>query len=489
MGTTQSKTATPGQEVKADNILDILATKYILTQNFQDMKKLGEKEYCNKLVILTSDIIKKFLKENEITYVSQRIVDGVPINEKKTSSVIYLSTNKLQKQADISHNSKRTEKTLLSELDVRNSREKDSMCKGIAKFYIKIAHLFAAILKAVNPIYKYDGHEMSIMNKSRIPKGAKVKLAEVNLCNRRIKSLKVENTETGKIKVQVNNCHLNRKVTAKYLNDNVLDNLGIDYGTEVIQGKTLGQEIGVPELEKLYYDIYDYKTGKFNTMSKKSRNEYNKDLGVFYKTFTGKKNYTSWNTSGKKKFSDIPLIAYHESEQCKDPNSPWQKSYTDSDENPLFIKFADNVKSMLENTKANQKKLLSVLDKLFVWVDTPAQSPSNDLENKMVTINPTLTSKSLQSLVEKTRQMIIDIYLQCENEYQQGLKLFEAIVGDRMLKNSITKKENLEQQLKKVIVGDKDQELGKLVQQNVSEALQDKSKFKYGGSKRKTRKL
>ena len=191
----------------------------------------------------------------------------------------------------------------------------------------------------------------------------------------------------------------------------------------------------------------------------------------------------------KKKFSDIPLIAYHESEQCKDPNSPWQKSYTDSDENPLFIKFADNVKSMLENTKANQKKLLSVLDKLFVWVDTPAQSPSNDLENKMVTINPTLTSKSLQSLVEKTRQMIIDIYLQCENEYQQGLKLFEAIVGDRMLKNSITKKENLEQQLKKVIVGDKDQELGKLVQQNVSEALQDKSKFKYGGSKRKTRKL
>ena len=45
------------------DILDILATKYILTQNFQDMKKLGDKEYCNKLVILTADIIKKFLKE------------------------------------------------------------------------------------------------------------------------------------------------------------------------------------------------------------------------------------------------------------------------------------------------------------------------------------------------------------------------------------------------------------------------------------------
>ena len=60
MGATQSKSADSGQELKAINILDVLATKYILTQNFQDMKKLGDKEYCNKLVILTSDIIKKF---------------------------------------------------------------------------------------------------------------------------------------------------------------------------------------------------------------------------------------------------------------------------------------------------------------------------------------------------------------------------------------------------------------------------------------------
>jgi len=55
MGATQSKSKDSGQELKAINILDILATKYILTQNFQDMKKLGDKEYCNKLVILTSD--------------------------------------------------------------------------------------------------------------------------------------------------------------------------------------------------------------------------------------------------------------------------------------------------------------------------------------------------------------------------------------------------------------------------------------------------
>ena len=498
MGATQSKSADSGQELKAINILDVLATKYILTQNFQDMKKLGEKEYCNKLVVLTSDIIKKFLKEKEITYIAQRIIDGVPVNTKKTSSVIYLSTNKLKQQQtspkkeykrriynqDGSYrevvqpgvysplDSRKKEKTLLTELDVKNPREKDSMCKGIAKFYIKIAHLFAAILKAVNPIYKYDGHEMSIMNKSKIPKGTKVKLAEVNLCNRRIKTLKAESTEKGKIKVRVNNCHLNRKVTTKQLHENILDDLDIDYGEQVIKDKTLGQEIGVPELEKLYYDIYDYGTGKFTAMSKNSRAAYNQDLRIFYKTFTGKSNYSRWNASGKKRFSDIPLIAYHDTEQCKDPNSAWQQSYEGSTSNPLFVKFADNVKNMLKNTKTNQQQLLAILDKLFVWVEASSASTDSSLENKMVTINPTLTSKSLQSLVEQTRKLIIKIYLQCEGEYQDGLKLFEAIVGERMLKNSIAQKEALEAQLEKVIVGQDDPEIEKIVQQNVNKALE-----------------
>ena len=68
----------------------------------------------------------------------------------------------------------------------------------------------------------------------------------------------------------------------------ILDDLDLDYGSEVIREKTLGQEIGIPELEKLYYDIYDFGTGKFNAMSRKARNAYQQDLKTFYKTFTGK---------------------------------------------------------------------------------------------------------------------------------------------------------------------------------------------------------
>ena len=37
-------------DLKPVDMIDVIATKYILTQNFQDMKKLGQKEYCDKLV-------------------------------------------------------------------------------------------------------------------------------------------------------------------------------------------------------------------------------------------------------------------------------------------------------------------------------------------------------------------------------------------------------------------------------------------------------
>jgi len=470
MGATQSVSG-ENKELKAANILDILATKYILTQNFQDMKKLGNKDYCNKLVIITADIIKKFLKEKEITYLTKRIEDGVHIPSKNKASVIYLSTNKLKQQKDASNES--GGETLLSELDVQNPENKYNMCKGIAKFYIKIAHLFAAILKAVNPIYKYDGHEMSIMNKSKIPTGSKVILSEINLCNRRIKALKVESPEEGKIKVHVRNCDLNKKITSKHLHENILDNLDLDYGTEIIKDKQLGGEIGIPELEKLYYDIYDYQTGRFNSMSSNAKEAYKKDLKMFYNTFTGKNNYSQWNSSGDKKFQDIPLIAYHETEACKNVDSLWQKTYEGSVNNPLFKKFAENVKQMLKNTKTNQQNLLQVLDKIFVWVQAPSQLKSTDdsLESKIVTINPKLTADSLQDLVVKTRKLIINIYLQCEKEYQEGLKLFEAIVGERMLKNSIDKKNQLEKQLDTMVVGPTSDNIKQIVKQNVNVAL------------------
>ena len=132
---------------------------------------------------------------------------------------------------------------------------------------------------------------------------------------------------------------------------------------------------------------------------------------------------------------------------------------------------------MLNNTKKNQHNLLEILDKLFVWVKKPSElnSDNNSLETQMVTINPKLNAKSLQDLVVKTRKLIITIYLQCEEEYQEGLKIFEAIAGERILKNSINKKEQLEKQLDTMVVGKPDNNLQELVKQNIDNIIQSTS--------------
>ena len=123
------------------DVLDQLATKFILTQNFQDMRKLSTKEYCNKLIILTGDIIKNALNEKEIEYLSYKLTDGVPVNQMKKKRIAFLK------------------KAAPGTLDVKNHITKDRMCKGIAKFYVKIAHLYAAILKTINPIYIFTGFD------------------------------------------------------------------------------------------------------------------------------------------------------------------------------------------------------------------------------------------------------------------------------------------------------------------------------------------
>jgi hypothetical protein len=497
MGANQSKSKND-TELKAANILDILATKYILTQNFKDMKNLGDKEHCNKLVILTADIIKKFLKEEEVTYWAHRVEDGVPVNKKQKKSIILVKkmNNQTKDKKPESHKKrmyypdgsykiieqagvhppdykKKSSQTPLNELDVKNVQEKDNMCRGIAKFYIKIAHIFAAILKTVNPIYKYGEHKMGIMNKSKIPKGTKVILGEENLCNRRIKTFKVKNAEAGKTTISVNNCDLNKHKTTKNLHDNIFDNLDMDYGEEIIKNKTLGVEVGIPEFQELYFDIYDFDKGKFTSMSKGEKRAYGQDLKTFYKMFTGKNDYKTWNAQHDKKFSDIPLKDYHNSDICKEDNSSWKQTYKGDEGNPLFKKFAENVKEMLQNTNKNQQNLLQILDKIFIWEESPSKVKiaGDSLENKRITINPKLNNESLQKIVVETRKLIIAIYLECEKDYQTGLKLFEAIVGERMLKNSIAKKKEFESKLEKQLGNVGGEDLNNIVKQNIDTAL------------------
>ena len=443
MGNQQGKARKPTGDFSKLDALDQLATKYILTQNFQDMKKLSTKPYCDKLIILTGDIIKKFLNEKEIEYLSYKLVNGVPVNKVEKMKVAYLDTNEIK--------STTIGKTGLHALDVHNPEIKDRMCKGIAKFYIKIAHLYAAILKTINPLYIFKDvngkeHHFSLSNKGKIPAGTNVKLTEVNLCTRRINAIKFSND--GKdIKINISKtCDLNRHT--QKLGFGTHPNEPSKWGKASVTTRTLGEETGIPELEKLYFDKYDYNTGKYVDMTAESKKQYNKDLSVFYRHFTGKNNYAEWNVSGNKKFSNTPLIDFNASELCKDANSPWNKTYMGKDEG-LFKKYANNLKKMMDIAEQNQKNILQILDQVFVW-----EKKTSDAAKETITINPTLTEKSLDEIVAETRNLILELYYTCEKDFKEGLEIFEAIIKERILKNSEAKSKDLEKKIDSFIMGD-----------------------------------
>lgn len=101
-------------------ILDYIATYYILTMDFKSLRKLYDKEYCDKLVVLTSDIINIYFTDLEITYLAQRIKNGVEVNELEKDKVIFFN------------------KDDISNLDVQNSVKKGAFVCLFLNFILKL---------------------------------------------------------------------------------------------------------------------------------------------------------------------------------------------------------------------------------------------------------------------------------------------------------------------------------------------------------------
>jgi hypothetical protein len=453
MGAGQSKQAGDKKAFKDMKPLDAIhqiATKYILTQNFKDLEYLSNPEYCDKLVILTSDVIRNFIKSEDTEYLAHSINDGVPVNRQITEKLMYFDLNEDTniKSKNITQKYvqeplkgfvpvpiKTKKKNLFQKLDVKDKKNKDRMCKGIAKFYIKIAHIFSSILKTVNPVFTYTEngkvHRYSIANKNKIPPNANVKLSESNLCTRRINALNYSKEgENFKIN-QKASCSLNKKTTTQSDSD-----LLSEWEKTISLSKTLYDETGIPELEKLYLDVYDYTSGKFISKSKNNKIQYEKDLKTFYKTFTGEKklSYKKWNKDKNKKFSDIHLTDFSDSKLCHDENSAWRKTYVGSGN--LFKKYAEHLKNMTAKAQKNQKDLLAYLDKIFIWQKMG--------KNEYLTIHPELNNKSLEKITNEVRNKILDLYFNCEKDFKEGLHIFEAIIKERYLKNAQAKTKTLE---------------------------------------------
>jgi hypothetical protein len=414
------------------NIIDYIATYYILTMDFKSLSKLSEKEYCNKLVVLTSDIIKRYFNDMEISYLSQRIKNGEEINEMSKDNIIFFNKDDID-NLDVSN-------------DLQKNIKKKRVCIGIAKFYVKIAHIFAAIVTTINPVYKYkdlngETKFAGLLEKDTIPKNVDKKLYKLNICDNRIKILNngiVENElDTSKKIIKPKICEIN---------------LSKDGDT-----KTLADEPGINELMDLYLDDnYDYSNGKFIGMSDSTKKQFMNDLKTFYTAFTGNEVMPPEIT----KFSDIKLKNYKNKSQCNGINPPFKNSYEVNKNDKLFIDYAKNIQKMIDNAATNQIKLLDVINELFTGINDPFTHKTK------IRVNPKLTEKSLQKAIEKTRKYIIELYVNCELDFINGIKLYEAIVEKKIIETTKKQINSLEREKNTLI--NESKELQKSVKENIN---------------------
>jgi hypothetical protein len=225
-------------------LLDYIATYYILTMDFESLQKLSDPKYCDELIVITSDIVSKYFNELEIQYLEQRTKEGIEINDMTKEKVIFLTKNHLEN------------------LDIKNDRNKSirkkRVCIGIAKFYVTIANIYAAIMTTLNPQFIYKDPSGEVVKKdwkekNNVPKNAEVK--NKNICEEIIKSLSIgipTDDNISEYDLKPGFCSFNA--------DNDLD--------------VLTDEAGISELEKLYYDVYNYSTGTFDSMSSSAKKDY-----------------------------------------------------------------------------------------------------------------------------------------------------------------------------------------------------------------------
>jgi len=417
---TQAQRQTQTNELKpkaVGQIIDYIATHYILTMNFESLKKLAEVEYCNKLVVLTSDIIEKNFIPLEISYLAQRTKNGVEINELEKDNVLFFN------------------KDTLNDMDLQNPLKKKRVCIGIAKFYILIAHIFAAIVTTINPVYTYKDAmgntiKTSLYDKNKIPPNVSRQIYKMNICQQRIDALKRGQDYT---KIDGNNSNdttENNEITVHpdicAFNLNAIGNV-----------KKLSEEPGIAELMKLYYDDkYDYLTGQFTGMSEETKKDYEEDLRIFYNVFTG--NDVDKLPDNIHSFADIRLKDYKSNKDCQGTNAPLNSSIKGKLSNKLFAEYAANIRKMIQHTNENQEALLSVINKLFTYSINP------QTQQKQIRVNPELNEDNIHRVMLETRAIIMKLYLTCEIDYTNGIKIYEAIVEQKILESAQSQIKNLD---------------------------------------------
>jgi hypothetical protein len=465
--------------------IDYIAKNFIFDSDFTDMTKLGNEKYCNRLVKKVSEIFKKNKDSIDIVLLRKKLYE-IKKNKNKNDfetfeeddgSFATTSTldkpvaanaipnpvprvnandnnddnDKLSPRIQIEQSQQRSQ----SQESIRTGGEKDKegarrtsrptsrkrmttgihnikkKCNEIAKFYVLFAHLFSCIVSTINPSFEIDASSSS-SDKNNTGSGS------LDFCSSRLNLLingeLIENSE-GDVTIRPNVCKTNLSESGSALR--------------------LVDLPGIKALLKLF---------------KNGGDDYSDDVKYLYKAFTGKK-----DAPDDINIEHIPLRVFNKDVECRGSSSSSGSSrsesrggasesyppYYDDDSyrysknreereirnldvdirsgiystgvigNPtkekLFSDYIKNIKLMIQKSENNRALLLEILSEMFTYT----YDSSGEISG--VIINPSLTFKDLQSLVRRTRKIIIKLYTECEEDYNEGLDIFFALIQEKIL--------------------------------------------------------
>lgn len=404
----------PTRKVNSFEILDYIATHYILSMKYADYRNLSNRQYCDDMVLLTSSVIEKEFSHADISQLSSRI-DGETGGE---------GNNGRKRGRDAHDEIFYTPKTRLPASD-----EKRRNCALIARFYIKLAQLFAAIISTVNPTYTYT--DPSTHEKKHVDWTKNAGVTGLNPAAQQFAGAHM-----------VRDKHLPNIIDQKLriLHTNPA-NACMHAQNALGQRRTLMDEPGVQELADLYKDVYDFDTNQFATMSESSKENYKKAARVLYESLHNKP-----APANVQSFGDIELPTFSDSSLCaktSDGDTPLMTpneimEFSDRDRahgNVEMEAYADGIKKMIRGVAESQSKLMDIINHLFVF----------DSEGG-VSVNPKITLDDLMQMSEHVRDTIVHLYAQAEKDYVANLHAFEKIAESQMYQSAQNKMMQLNRQ-------------------------------------------
>ena len=177
------------------NSIDVLASKLIFEESFQNLLKLQDPRYCDEISVLTHRLLKKKLTPINVNMVTNRVKFG-----SQNRDLYTITEDSFKKMKNIND----------------KNYNKNEMCLNVSKFYTRVFQAYSAIVTAINPIHIYKNiegdekirsvfDEISDINKKKSDIGLR------SLCSRRIFHLKPTKMGDKQMTLDIKNCKMNKK--------------------------------------------------------------------------------------------------------------------------------------------------------------------------------------------------------------------------------------------------------------------------------------